>query len=396
MRTHVPEDARGLEFYAEVNELPTITETAVAVRSACSNMKLLAVIVGCETGVTLADELSEELGLRTNGTSIQRRNKCVQQDLVRAAGLRAVRQACGTKWSDVKSFVASESMPVVLKPVESAMSDGVKLCRSMEEAESHFEFLMHSQRAVGSQDSAVLCQEFLKGKEYVVDHVSRDGEHKTVMIYVYDKRPANGSQFVYHGMLPVASDSKIAQELIAYTRGVLDAIGIKHGPTHTEVMMSDDGPCLVEVNCRAHGGDGTWAPLAKALTGSYCQVDASVDAFLDEQRFLELPDVFPSTFKASGLNLMLVNNVEGVVQATPGYDRIRNLRSFVKLQTGVKKGLHIERTVDLLTCIGQVILIHPDPDILAEDVSVIRQMEKDCTILDLEKDRKMSAILKGA
>merc|ERR1719161_1050388 len=91
MRTHVPDDARGFKFHAEVDELPTITETAVAVRSACADMKLLAVIVGCETGVTLADELSEELGLRTNGTSIQRRNKCVQQDLVRGAGLRAVR-----------------------------------------------------------------------------------------------------------------------------------------------------------------------------------------------------------------------------------------------------------------------------------------------------------------
>merc|ERR1719379_1559319 len=396
MRTHVPEDARGFEFFKEVDELPTIMETAAAVRSACANMQLLAVIVGCETGVTLADHLSEELGLRTNGTSIQRRNKCVQQDLVRSAGLRAVRQACGTKWSDVESFVASECMPVVLKPVESAMSDGVKLCHSMEEAESHFNFLMNSQRAVGSQDSAVLCQEFLKGKEYVVDHVSRGGVHKTVMVFVYDKRPANGSQFVYHGMLPVSSDSKIAQELIAYTRGVLDAVHIRHGPTHTEIMMTEDGPCLVEVNCRAHGGDGTWAPLAKALTGSYCQVDASIDAFLDERRFFELPDVFLSAFAASGLNLMLVCNEEGVVQAMPGYDRIRNLRSFVKLQTGIRKGGRVERTIDLLTCIGQVILIHADPDVLAEDVAVIRQMEKDCAILDVQTDRKMSAALLGA
>merc|ERR1740138_919008 len=107
-------------------------------------------------------------------------------------------------------------MPVVLKPVESAMSDGVKLCHSMEEAESHFEFLMTSQRAVGSQDSAVLCQEFLKGKEYVVDHVSRDGEHKTAMIYVYDKRAANGAAFVYYGTLPVEADSEIARQIIPY------------------------------------------------------------------------------------------------------------------------------------------------------------------------------------
>ena len=56
---------------------------------------------------------------------------------------------------------------------------------------------MAKQNVYGGDQSAVLCQEFLKGKEYVVDHVSRDGVHKTAMIYVYDKRPANGSAFVY-------------------------------------------------------------------------------------------------------------------------------------------------------------------------------------------------------
>ena len=37
--------------------------------------------------------------------------------------------------------------------------------------------------------SRVLCQEFLKGKEYVIDQVSREGVHKTMMVWVYDKRP---------------------------------------------------------------------------------------------------------------------------------------------------------------------------------------------------------------
>ena len=45
--------------------------------------------------------------------------------------------------------------------------------------------------------------------------------------------------------------------------------------------MTADGPCLVEMNCRARGGDGNWRSLAKALTGGYSQVEAAVDAFLD-------------------------------------------------------------------------------------------------------------------
>ena len=74
-------------------------------------------------------------------------------------------------------------MPVIVKPVESAGSDGVMLCQTKEDAQAHFELLLRSQRKVGSQSASVLVQEFLKGDEYVVDHVSRDGVHKTVMIW---------------------------------------------------------------------------------------------------------------------------------------------------------------------------------------------------------------------
>merc|ERR1740121_3018203 len=120
-----------------------------------------------------------------------------------------------------------------------------------------------------------------------------------MMVWVYDKRPANGGDFVYYGMLPVEADSEIAQQLIPYVRGVLDALQIKNGPTHGEVMMTPTGPCLVEMNCRSHGGEGTWTPLASALTGGYTQVSATLDAFLEPNKYTQLPDV-PPKFKAAG------------------------------------------------------------------------------------------------
>ena len=193
--------------------------------------------------------------MRSNGTEIEnRRDKYVQQELIRQAGLRAVRQAGSANFSDVENFLTTEAYPVVLKPTESAGSDGVKLCYNFDDAKAHFEKLMNSQLVNGGDCPSVLCQEFLKGDEYVVDHVSRDGVHKTVMIWVYDKRKANGGDFVYFGMKPVDPSTDVAKILINYTRRTLDCLGIQHGPTHSEIMMTSEGPCLVEVNCRAHGG----------------------------------------------------------------------------------------------------------------------------------------------
>jgi hypothetical protein len=68
-----------------------------------------------------------------------------------------------------------------------------------------------------------------------------------MMVWVYDKRPRNGSQFVYFGMLPIEPESEEAKVLIPYTRGVLDALGMKHGPSHGEIILTKDGPCLVEM-----------------------------------------------------------------------------------------------------------------------------------------------------
>ncbi len=79
-----------------------------------------------------------------------------------------------------------------MKPTNSAGSDGVKLCNSMEEAKEHFHHLLTVEAVNGGYNTQVLCQEFLRGKEYVVDHVSRDGVHKTMAVWMYDKRRGTG------------------------------------------------------------------------------------------------------------------------------------------------------------------------------------------------------------
>merc|ERR1712217_911713 len=384
-KEHVPSVAKNMPWLAEVSEQETIEETCNELRRFVGNRQLVGVVVGAETGVILADELSEALGLRTNGTICKgRRNKSEQQKLVKAAGLRSTREASGTLLSEVREFLENEPMPCIVKPTESCGSDGVKKCKSIEEAEAHFELLMRSQKKAGAQNGAVICQEFLAGQEYVVDHVSRDGKHKTVMVWVYDKRPTNGGEFVYYNMLPVESSEPVAQKLISYTRGVIDALDIKHGPTHAEVMMTSDGtPCLVEMNCRAHGWDGAWAPLERALVG-YSQVEAACDCYFDGEAFAALPDVFPP-LKGGGRMVELVSNFTGRIEGLPGYDIIKQLPSFNFIEVGshITVGRDLELTIDLFTCAGAVILCHPSKEQVAEDEAIIRQMELDGSLFQL-------------
>jgi biotin carboxylase len=386
MKKHIPLSCGTLNYLAEVDERDTLAGTSQAMYEAAGTLRVVACLAGGEAGVDLADALSEHIEVRTNGTSIpNRRDKKVQQEIIRKHGLRSVRQAGGSDFADVKDFLQVEPFPVVLKPTESAGSDGVKLCHSFDEAEEHFRVLMNSQMVNGGDCPSVLCQEFLRGKEYVVDHVSRDGDHKTVMVWVYDKRPCHGSAFVYFGCVPVDSESLEAKIVIPYVRGVLDALEFKNGPSHGEVMMTPDGPCLVEMNCRAHGGDGNWRPLCNHLTGGYSQVEATVDAFLDKRQFSLIPNKPPSPFKASGQEVILVSFGRGVVKGTPGFEDIKQMQSFVYLETGVRPGSRVDYTVDLFTGIGSVILMHKDANVLEEDIRRIRDMEKNNELFTFEK-----------
>ena len=388
MKLHVPLSCEGLSYDGELEEDPAgLDGTMERVLKAAGKLRVVAVIAGGEAGVDLADALSEKMKVRTNGTEIpNRRDKKVQQELIKAAGYRSVRQAGSDKFEDVEEFLHTEPYPIVLKPNESAGSDGVKLCHNFEEAKEHFHVLMKSQMVNGGSCPSVLCQEFLRGKEYVIDHVSRDGIHKTTMVFVYDKRPANGAHFVYFGSLAVDANSPEARILIPYVRGVLDALGVVNGASHGEVMMTPDGPCLVEMNCRIHGGDGNWRPLCRALTGGYTQVDATVDAYLEKQSFFSLPDKPPSPFKASGQEVIMVSYARGTVKATPGFDKIRQLPSFVYLETGVRVGSKVDYTVDLFTCIGSVILVHDDSAVLEADVNFIRRLEENNELFEFDQE----------
>ena len=90
-----------------------------------------------------------------------------------------------------------------------------------------------------------------------------------------------------------------------------------------------------------------------------------------------MPAIPPSPFKAFGQEVILVSYSRGKVKATPGFEEIKGLQSFVYLETGVRPGSMIDYTIDLFTGIGSVILMHHDEQILEQDIMRIREMEKE-------------------
>merc|ERR1719401_2173209 len=120
------------------------------------------------------------------------------------------------------------------------------------------------------------------------------------------------------------------------------------------------------------------------LTGGFTQVNCSIDAFMDEQAFSKIPEAPPCPYKAVGQNVMLVSFGEGIVKSTPGYEQIKAMDSFVSLETGIVPGSKVERTIDIFTSAGSLILMHHDAETLANDIATIRKMETDCELFEFE------------
>ena len=125
--------------------------------------------------------------------------------------------------------------------------------------------------------------------------VSRDGHHKVVGIWLYDRRVVNGASFVCYGQESLTIDAPHCRELVEYQKRVVTALGIRNGPTHGEVKWFQGEPVLVEVGARCHGGEGAWVTVATQVYG-YNQALVTIDAYLNPQQYDKIPDVVRMEF----------------------------------------------------------------------------------------------------
>ena len=377
----IPEDLKNfvdprvaIDFAARIEHGPDGIASTVAQVRALEDLDVSDVMVGCETGVLLGDMLSEGLGVRTNGTAKSglRRNKFYQTEALRTAKLNACGQKLATSIDDVERFLKekppAQVFKAVVKPVEGAGSDGVFICDSPEAVRSAFKSLEGTKNVLGLTNYAVLLQEYLRGDEYVVDTVSRSGVHKCVAIWKYDKRLFNGSPVVYFGMrlMPVEAEPEL-RAMVEYIFNVLEQLGIRNGAIHSEVKFEERGPVLIEANCRLHGGEGTWAPMAEECLG-YSAVTAMLDAYLDPAAFGALPSM-PSGFRAHAKEAKLRSAVSGVLKTIDqaALKAIRELPSYRSEMIAVKVGKRIDLTTDAVTACGNVNFVNKD----------LKQLEKD-------------------
>lgn len=334
-----------------------------------------AVVAGAEPAVELADTLAERLGLPGNdpGRSACRRDKHEMARAVRERGLPAPMTQVFTTAEDILAWADAEAgWPLVVKPRRSAGSDGVFFCASADDVRAAARALLGKTSRLGEVNDGVCVQPLLTGQQYFVNTVSQDGRHYVGEIWKDTRRRLPGHSLVYDTADLLPFDGDVQRELVSRTGEILDALGVRWGPAHSEFVWTDAGPVLIEVGARM---EGTIVPKCVAAALGHNHVTRTVDLVTDPGRFAG-DSATPYRLQGRLRTLCLIAPFDGVI-ADAALLGPQTIPSFAGVVGDVHTGRPVAKTIDLFTSPATVYLHARTQEDLVRDTRRIRELECD-------------------
>ncbi len=162
--------------------------------------------------------------------------------------------------TEVAQFGTDHGWPVIVKPSRGAGSYGVTRVDGPDGAADGFANARNPNRWTSAE---VMVEQFLTGPQYGVESFSENGEHQVLMIermFI-----GTGNPMVLGVAAPADLDEQAWSAIATQVGAVLTTLGVQTGPTHCEVLLTPDGPRVIEAHLR-FAGDRI-PDLLQAVTG---------------------------------------------------------------------------------------------------------------------------------
>ncbi|TDU86919.1 biotin carboxylase [Kribbella voronezhensis] len=209
-----------------------------------------------EARILQTAHVAEALGLP--GGDVEMINRCRDKHLTRTAlAEHGVPQPVSVLVETVDEAIETADKlgyPVILKPRALAASLGVVKVNSAAELKDNWEFAHDTTVPEAPHyDVKVLVEEFADGYEISIDSAIFHGQ---VTPFCLARKEIGYPPYAEEiGHFVDAADPLLAdQELMQVLADAHAAIGFTDGVTHTEIMITADGPKVIEINARI-GGD---------------------------------------------------------------------------------------------------------------------------------------------
>ena len=208
-------------------------------------------------------------------------------------------------WNVIKQQI---TCPCVLKPTDNAGSGGVILVETIEKLDEAY---LYSKQQ--SREGKIIVEEYMRGDEISVEVIVCQGE--VHILAVTDKLTTGAPYFVEMGHTQPSCLSKVdLLKIKDLTVRAVKAVGIEEGPAHVEIMLTDQGPKMIELGARM-GGDNITTHLVPLSTGIN-MVEATIDVALGAK-----PDIEPKLHCCSAIRYFKVPC--GVIKSIKGIEKAK-------------------------------------------------------------------------
>lgn len=210
-------------------------------------------------------------------------SKRFAKELMVNAGIPTARAVQHSDAKEAKAALADFGAPVVIKASGLAAGKGVIVAQSSAEAERAIDAML-SDRVFGAAGREILIEEFMEGEEVSLFAIT-DGQQALPLLAVQDHKrllegdfgPNTGGMGAY-APTSIASPELVAQAMSEIVRPTLVAMRDAGSPftglLYAGLMITDDGPKVVEFNCRF--GDPETQALMPLMGSSLLELVAAV------------------------------------------------------------------------------------------------------------------------
>lgn len=382
---HVLEEYKLIPYeFDMIYEKDTFEETLEEVKK----FNPILILPGNERGVILATRLSNELGLLSNSIenldAITLKNE--MHNRLAQNGLRSIKGKVIHSIDEALEFYDSENLKeVVLKPTYSAGSASVRICLNRDEMIESINHIFDDVNYYGDKIHEILIQERINGTEYIVNTVTHEGIHRVTLVWKYNKVRTSEGAIVYDSCETVNELSLGEAEMVEYAYKVADALEIQYGPVHGEYMIDENGPVLIEVNCRPCGGSMP-AEFLDRISGQH-ETDSILDSYLKPKSFYgELNKKY--SLYAHGTLKFFITPKNIIARSSPIVNINNKLKAFhnSSLVNSTYHDMLFKKTEDLNTAAGYVFLVNENKANVDHDLNFLRDLEHNVFSLILSED----------
>ena len=209
---------------------------------------------------------------------------------------------------DLKMAVQEIGLPVLIKPSDGFGSQNIAILRNENDLEpwlSPLEDMLPSRVDYGlgiKANDRLLVERYMEGQLIGCDFISANGQHR--MLGLNEKLMFAPPSFAIKGGCFTPYDETM-DAIRAYAAHCLDAVGFNYGASHIEIMLTHEGPRLVEINGRLVG-----ARIARLMNYA---LGYSVHETLVDLHVSGILPTEPDTPRRVAVSRWLVSPQEGVL-----------------------------------------------------------------------------------